>query len=327
MARALVAVALGAALTAGAAATPTPTPTPSATSTAGTVAVSNSRQLVAALKAAKPGQTIALADGLYTGKFVAAASGTDDDPITLTGTRAAVLSTGSVASGYGLHITGDRWRVSGLSVTKSGKGIVLDGSTHTVISGVDVGNIGAEGVHFRASSSDGVVEDSVIHDTGVRRPGYGEGIYVGSSYKNWSKVMGSGAKADRSDRVRISGNLISTTAAEGIDLKEGTKDGVVVDNRFQNAGYSGDNSADSWIDVKGNGYEVTGNSGSQALLDAIQVHTVRKGWGQGNSFAENVVLGEVAGYAVWIQPTSKKNTVTCEPSDAAKGLTNGDCAE
>ena len=306
--------------------TSTPPPPPESPAASGrTVTVSTADELSAALAAARPGQTIRLSDGAYTGKFVAAASGTDAAPITLTGSRAAVLSSGSLESGYGLHITGSYWQVSGLSVAQSAKGIVLDGSAGTVLSNVDVGSIGSEAVHFRANSTDCTIRDSEIHDTGLAKPGFGEGIYVGSAKSNWKSVMGSAATPDRSDRVVISNNRVSRTAAEGIDIKEGTTGGKVTGNSFSEAGFSGANSADSWVDVKGNGYTVTGNSGSDTKLDALQVHNVLDGWGRDNAFAGNTVLGGVPGYEVRIQSENLGNTVRCQASAAGRGLTNIAC--
>lgn len=302
-----------------------PHPAP-ASGAGGTVTVSTAAELASALSAAQPGQTIQLMDGRYVGRFVAAASGTAAAPIALTGSRAAVLSTGSVKSGYGLHITGSHWRVSGLSVTESGKGIVLDGSTHTVLSDLDVGKIGAEAVHFRANSSDSAILDSEIHDTGLVKPGFGEGIYVGSAKANWASIMGSESEPDRSDRVQIRNNRISRTSAEGIDIKEGSTGGAVVGNSFSDAGYSGANSADSWVDIKGNGYTVTGNSGTTARLDALQVHSVLDGWGRDNVLTGNTVLGSVPGFEVWVQSAQLGNTVGCKDSTAGRGLTNVSCS-
>lgn len=306
----------------------TPAPTPSSPATdsgAPTVTVSTSAQLTAALNSAKPGHTIALQDGTYTGKFVAPTSGTSAQPITLTGSSRAVLTTGSISSGYALHITGDHWNVSGLSVARAAKGIVLDGSSHTVIDGVDVGNIGAEAVHLRTGSSNVTVRNSRIHHTGLDKPSYGEGIYIGSAKSNWSSIMGSSTTPDRSDVARIIGNTISDTSAEGIDVKEGTTGGVISGNTFVNAGYSGANYGDSWIDVKGNGYQITDNRGAGTLLDAFQVHVPLPGWGNGNVFRGNTVTDGVPGYEVSVQSGAIGTVVACAPTAAAKGLTNIAC--
>jgi hypothetical protein len=93
------------------------------------------------------------------------------------------------------------------TITDSSKGIVLDGSSHTVLDGVAVSNIGDEGVHFRANSSDNTLRNSSIHDTGKSQPGYGEGLYFGSAQSNWSKYGENGGTGeDRSNNNRAIGN-------------------------------------------------------------------------------------------------------------------------
>jgi hypothetical protein len=305
--------------------TPTTPTTPPVSPPTGVVAVSTSAQLVTALATAQPGQTIALADGTYVGTFTASASGRANAPITLRGSRAAVLSAGGLSTGYGLHITGSYWLVQGISVTESGKGIVLDGSQHTVISGVDVGFIGDEGVHFRHNSAYSSIIGSIVHDTGLKSPGYGEGIYIGSAVSNWASVMGSATTPDRSDYVMVEGNHLVNTAAEGVDIKEGTTGGALVDNVFTNAGYSGANSGDSWVDVKGNGYVISGNSGSGTRTDAFQVHQAAPGWGNNTVFSGNTPVANVPGYLVNVGPHVTGTVVACQATGAALGLSNIAC--
>jgi hypothetical protein len=302
--------------------TPTPTPTPAPSNS---VTVSTSAQLTAALKAAVPGQTIVMTPGTYVGKFVAATSGTSSKPITLTGPASAVLTTGSNTSGYGLHITGSNWRLTGFSVSVAQKGIVLDRSSNTVIDGVDVGKIGQEAIHVRTNSVDVIIRNSRVHDTGLSTASYGEGIYVGSAKSNWSSIMGSSSTPDRSDRVLIENNVILNTTAEGIDIKEGTTGGIVRGNSFTHSGHSGANYADSWVDVKGNGYLLEANSGRDTLLDAFQVHSVATGWGGGNLFRSNTVIDGVPGYEVRVSSSEPGNVVACASSNAALGLTNVTC--
>ena len=317
--------------------TPTPTPTPSGSAAPQrTVVVSTSDELVDALDDAAPGDTIALLDGTYTGRFRAAADGTAAAPITLTGARAAVLTTGSYASGVALRITGSHWVVDGVSVTKAGTGIVLEGSEHSTIRDVDVGNVGGTGVHFRDGSSDGVLEGSDIHDTGVRRPALGDGVAIGSSQRSWKTVTGSSGRPDRSDRVTVRDNDIAATTGEGVDAKEGTTGGSIVDNRFRRAGFPGEDGAgatgaDSWIDIAGNRYAVTGNTGSVSRRDAIQVHGVRSGWGKKNSVAGTTVLGGVPGFTVWVDEHAVGTTVACtgpgaRAADGDAGLSNLRCS-
>ena len=70
--------------------------------------------------AARPGQTIHLADGTYTGRtragdytgsFVVTRSGTPAAPIALTGSRRAVIDGGGTGGHYGLYVAGaSHWR-------------------------------------------------------------------------------------------------------------------------------------------------------------------------------------------------------------------------
>jgi hypothetical protein len=137
--------------------------------------------------------------------------------------------------------------------------------------------------------------------------------------------MGSSSTPDRSDAAQVIGNTISNTTAEGIDIKEGTTGGVITGNIFTNAGYSGENYADSWIDVKGNGYLIAGNSGSGTLLDAFQVHVALDDWGHGTVFRGNTVRGGVPGYEVSVQSGAVRTVVHCAPTGASRGLSNVAC--
>jgi len=305
---------------------PTPVPEPSQPAPgSAVVSVSTAAQLDTALKNATPGSTISLADGKYVGKFIAPKDGTKDQPINLVGSSKAVLTTDSLSKGYGLNITGDYWNVKGISVTKSGKGIMLDGSVGSVVDNVDVGNIGDEGVHFRKNSSDGIIMNSKIHDTGLDSPSYGEGVYIGSAKSNWASIMGSSTTPDRSDRVVVKNNQIFNTTTEGVDVKEGTVDGTVTGNVFTNSGFSGANYGDSWVDVKGNNYTISNNSGNGTLLDAFQVHQALAGWGNNNKFSNNSATG-IKGYLVSVQKGVTGTVVSCQDTTAKLGLSNVSCS-
>ena len=205
---------------------------------------------------------IRLADGEYRfdQRLEASASGTAAAPITLVGSRAAVIRTKNASGDYGLHITGDHWRIEGITVAHATKGIVLDGSVGTVIDGVEVFDIGDEGVHFRVVLERRHVANSFIHDTGRNSPQYGEGVYVGSANSNWHDVRvhrrrrGRSARATTPSASLIEANVFEDITAEGADLKEGTDSGVLRGNTFRRVGASGKNSADSAVDAKGNGW-------------------------------------------------------------------------
>ncbi|MEE1927100.1 right-handed parallel beta-helix repeat-containing protein [Streptomyces sp. TRM 70351] len=244
-----------------------------------TVTVTDGAGLAAALDAAAPGQTIRLADGTYRGNFKISRPGTAERRITLTGSPRAVLVTWNPGGGYGLHVNGaSHWTIHGITVTGGQKGIMVDASDHVVIDAVTVHTLTMEGVHFRTSSSHGVLRNSTIRDTGTNGRGMGEGVYVGSA----------NTLTDRSDHVRILDNVIGPrVGGENIDLKEGTTGGVVSGNTFLGDGLTGAHYDDSWVDVKGNGYLIENNRGHGTLQDGYQTHSQRPGWGCGTVFRAN----------------------------------------
>ncbi|NUT53828.1 MAG: hemagglutinin protein [Saccharothrix sp.] len=331
-------------------------PTAEVTATTGaggsTVDVSTAAQLQAALAAATPGQTIRMAAGEYRGSFAITRPGTAAAPVTLTGPADAVLvNDGPSGSGpgcptptpgwdpgYGLWLyDAPHWTLSGFTVRESKKGIVVDNSHHTVIDRVHVHHVDEEAVHFRRSSADSVLRESTITDTGLAQPGYGEAVYLGSASSNWA-CHGNSGGVDRSDRVQVLGNRIGPrVAAEHVDVKEGTFDGVIRGNWFDGTGISGQNSADSWVDVKGIGYVVEGNTGTFAapgtFANGYETHhpatTPSFANGCGTVWRDNRSdLGGVGQYAIRVTSTSKcaglpnvvraSNTVT----GAVNGLTN-----
>ena len=289
-----------------------------------TVEVGTSRQLQRALKAAEPGDVILLESGEFEGQFTASASGTQEKPVVLCGSGDSVLDGGDVDDGYVLHLDGaDYWYLTGFSVTNGQKGVMADGTTGTVIEGLTVTKIGDEAIHLRDGSSDNVVSGNSISSTGHRREKFGEGIYIGTAESNWCDI--SDCKADESDRNVIEGNTISDTTAEAIDIKEGTSDGIVRNNTFDGSALEGD--ADSWIDVKGNGWLIEGNVGVDSPGDGFQTHEVVDGWGTDNVFRGNTAQVNGPGYGFALKP-ARGNTVSCDntATGAESGLSNEPCS-
>ncbi|MEU4426773.1 NosD domain-containing protein [Actinoplanes sp. NPDC024001] len=289
-----------------------------------TVQVSTAEQLTAALKDVAPGTSIRLADGVYEGTFAATGSGTESQPVSLCGSAGAILDGGGIKKGYGLHLDGTSfWRVSGFTVRNAQKGVMGDGVTHSVIRGLTVEQIGDEGIHLRKFSTDNVIEKNTVRDTGNRRTKYGEGIYIGSANSNWGEIT-SGAP-DASDRNVVRGNKISDTTAEAVDIKEGTTGGTVDGNTFDGSALVEDD-ADSWVDVKGNSWTISNNTGTNSPNDGFQTHQVYSGWGIGNTFTGNVATVNGPGYGFRLTPV-KDNRVTCDnkASSAAEGLSNTPC--
>jgi hypothetical protein len=236
--------------------------------------------------------------------------------------------------GYGFWLYGAAyWNLSGFTVTGAAKGIMIDASPHVTIDGVEVHDIGDEGVHFRRSSADGIIRNSRIERTGTAQPQYGEGIYLGSANSNWS-CYGNTGGIDASDRVQVLNNRVGPdVAAEHVDVKEGTVGGVIRGNTWNGQGIAGQNSADSWLDVKGSNYLIENNTGTfrapGVFANGYETHNPTTGSGCGNTWRNNTSdLGGTGKWAINVTSTSKcagnlntvyaSNTVT----EATSGLTN-----
>ncbi|MET9405856.1 right-handed parallel beta-helix repeat-containing protein [Streptomyces sp. NPDC002935] len=282
------------------------------------IEVFTAAQLKSALTSAAPGDTIHLADGSYTGNFKTTTAASAGSRITLSGSSKAVLTAGG---GYGLHLNGaSYWTVQGITVTGGQKGIMIDSAKGVVVDKVTVHGLDMEGVHFRNSSTDGVIRNSKIYDTGNDGRGMGEGVYVGTA----------GGTSDRSDRVQITGNTIGPdVGGENVDIKEGTTGARITGNTFDGSGLTGANYDDSWVDVKGNDVLVENNKGTATTNDGYETHTQQSGWGCGTVFRGNTsdlrgatgdkqLAVNVTNYGAGCRTTVyASNTVT-----GGKGLTN-----
>ncbi len=289
-----------------------------------TVSVGDSASLEAALAEAEPGDVIALAAGTYDGNFVATTEATAEEPIHLCGPPEAVLAgEGPEESGYVLHLDGaDHWRVIGFTVRDGRKGVMVDAGVGNVIQELTVTHIGDEAIHLRSHSTDNLVLDNEVSDTGIRRDKFGEGVYIGSAESNWCEYTG--CEPDRSDGNRIEGNDISAVTSEAIDIKEGTVDGVVLDNVIDGAAIA---AADSWIDVKGNAWVVARNRLDDAPEHGIQTHEIIQGWGSGNAFVGNVLEVDAGGYGFDMHGPDELNLIACdnEVDGAGEGFANEEC--
>lgn len=293
-----------------------------------TVRVGTADALRAALRDPAPGTVIGLADGVYDGTFDASGRGTEQAPIWVCGGRDAVLRGPGPDDGMVLHLQQARyWRLVGFTVREGKKGVLLDATGDSVLQDLAVTEIGDEAVHLRRASTANVVRGLTISDTGLRREKFGEGVYVGTAVSNWCDVTD--CEPDRSDRNVVVDNRISATTAESVDVKEGTTGGVVAGNTFDGAALAGD--ADSWVDVKGNGWLVQGNRGTTAVKSGFEVNAATDGWGAGNTFDANTAVVDGPGYGYDLRrPTddpAARNRVTCTntATGAAAGLTNTTC--
>lgn len=287
------------------------------------VRVTNTEELKAALEDAKPGDEIVLAKGeyVYSGStykgrmFTGAADGRSDAPIVL---RSEDPDSPSVISGintdgsYALTITGDWWIVENVKVTNAMKGIIIDNANHTKIIGCEVYHIGDEAIHIRDGSSYCLVENSFIHDTGLKTPGYGEGVYVGSS-KSTSEYDHS-CHYNRINRCKFGPNV----AAEHIDVKEYTIGTIIENCTFDGTGMTGENYADSFVDLKGNDCILRNctayRNGAVNVNRAFEMNKLVEGWGQnayiyGNKAYMDTPVNSLGGKMVFLNSWNCTETV------------------
>lgn len=294
------------------------------------VVVANASQLSDALAEAQPGRLIRLKPGTYAGRFKATVSGTRERPIIVCGPREAVLDGGTTSTGYVFHFTGVKYvTLSGVTVRRGKNGVMFDRASSNRLVRVLVHEIGNAGIHLRRFSKWNIVTLCEVRDTGRLNAGYGEGIYVGTAKNNWSEITGSRSTPDRSDGNKIRYNAIGPDVrAESIDIKEGTSGGRVEGNTFDGTGMTGENYADSWIDLKGNGYLIADNTGVDARKDGFQTHVAVSGWGNDNVFSNNLANVQGPGVGFSVHPESSGNVVRCdnEVNDARSGFANVACA-
>lgn len=209
-----------------------------------------------ALKSVKAGDEIIIHKGIYNAKkinnsayFFSEINGTSTKPIIIRSAfknEPVILKGDDLQRGTVLRITGDFWIVKDLSFTNAQKGLVLDTSNNSKIINCNVYKTANEAIHIRDNSNNTLIDKCKIHETGLVNPGFGEGIYIGSDKGSWKKY------SYKSNNTTITNCEIGPyVSAESIDIKEGTQGTIIKNNKFIGLGISGENSAKSFISIKG----------------------------------------------------------------------------
>jgi hypothetical protein len=260
----------------------TPPPVSCAT---GAIEVNAAAELQQALLAAHPGDHICIAAGTYAGdpaksgasgvtaNFFSDKSGTASAPIVVESidpARPALLqgSGTAVGSGYVLYVTGDYWQIKNIKVTKGSKGIMFDHVHHARIAGVEVSDIGDEGIHLRDGSSDNVLEEVRVHDTGRAQPDYGEGIYIGSWFD-------AGYNQQANGNTILNSSLGPNIGSKAINVQPNAANNAVDGCSFDATGMTGANAGYSFLSIKGPETLVRNSTfnrnGNTVITDAIAI--------------------------------------------------------
>ncbi len=273
-------------------------PMPAAYTTTREVVVSSADELLAALSDARAGDEIILKPGVYQNDtsigvwaaFYSPSEGTAENPIILRSEDAenpATICGVTQENKMALYITGDYWIIKDLCISNAQKGIILDNSNHSIITGCEVFDIGTEAIHIRDDSCYNLVENCYVHDAGTVTPQYGEGVYIGSS-KN-TDGYGYECHYNVVRNCRFGPNI----AADHVDIKEYTIGNLVEGCTFDGTGMQGLNGGDSFVEIKGN-YNIVRNNvgyrnGCEKVLYAFDLNVQLDGWGQYNKIYDNTV--------------------------------------
>ncbi len=290
----------------------------------GGTTVKNLTELRKAVAAAKPGSVIRLKAGVYKDGITVTKSGTAEKPIWICGSSKAVFDHGNIRDNAGVRVTNaSHVNIAGFTIQSFRKGVVLSGASHVTVADLVIRNIGEEAVKLRYGTTDSMVVKNTIQNTGRVVAQYGEGVYVGSSPKDWCAVYN--CKTDKSDRNSIVANTISGTTADPIEVKPGTSGGVIRNNRIDGKSLV---AVDTLMAVKGKNYLVMDNvaTNGKSTRGFTSTMTEVEGFGTGNVFARNRVSVPKGGTALYV---GAGNIVDCSNTAPVEGSlrTNRGCQD
>ncbi|WP_136585953.1 right-handed parallel beta-helix repeat-containing protein [Microbacterium hydrothermale] len=256
--------------------------------TTGATTVRTATELQSALQTANPGGVIRLAPGTYQGYFLMQRSGTLSSPIWICGSSDTILTRGSTSAGFAVHLEGVHDVIlTGMTIRNATQAVALSGSTRVTVSDLRISNTGQEAIKLRYNTTNSRIGWNSIDGTGKVEAEYGEGIYVGTSPARWCEYTN--CQPDASDGNFIVRNTIKNTTADPIEVKQGSKNGVIIANTLDGAGLRAAG-VTSLIFVKGNGWLVRDNVGTNSPSSAFAAnidYAPQPDWGKSNVFVGN----------------------------------------
>lgn len=204
-----------------------------------------------ALNSALPGDAIQLADGQYEESFNSVRNGKKDAPITLQGSRRAVVVGNKsrvveIHHDY-IHLVG--FAVSGLHGNKASRDGYRDKLIYVIgteprkgVEGLKlhdmlIENAGGECVRLRYFAVNNEISNTTVRNCGIYDFKFneggknGEGIYIGTAPEQLGDGKNPTADPDVSTNNWIHHNFIDTNANECVDVKEASHDNIIEHNK------------------------------------------------------------------------------------------------
>jgi hypothetical protein len=249
------------------------------------IRVTTAEEIVTAVENSQPGDEIVVTSGFYyplmmtssldEGHLIIKTSGTEGSRIILRGedpnNPPSIIGTNLEEWSVIRLLNGaNYWTIQDLIISNANKGVMVDASNFVQLNNLIINTIGEEAIHVRDGSKNTLIENCQISDTGQVNPGYGEGIYVGSDRDMWF-TYNSDVAFTTVRGCKIGPNV----RGEAIDIKEGTSDTIIEYCSVDASGLSGDNFADSFVDIKGSRTFLRFNTflrnGESSLLKGVAI--------------------------------------------------------
>lgn len=270
------------------------------------------RTIQKAVDLAQSDESITLLPGVYLQDVVTKRSGTSGNPITISGTKEAIVKGGGKArvfeinhdyiTLYGFTVDGQHGD-PGKAKGYRDKLIYAQGkSTRKGVEGLkilylNIKNAGGECIRLRYFAKNNEIAFNTINRCGVIDFSFdgggknGEGVYIGTAPEQLKDGKNPTQDRDESNNNRIHDNAIDTQGNECVDIKEGASGNIVENNKC-----TGQKDPESGgLDSRGNknifrNNEIYGNAGAGVRLGGDEDND-----GINNDVYENVIKNNAAG--------------------------------